>query len=98
MQGKKDSSYQDPKFLISIYRYMQSYLEKKQRYPTNREMVEAGFATSTSVIRYYYKKMGELGMLERDFGVSRGVRLLPLIKADPLIVKILEEELSEYDE
>lgn len=36
-----------------------------------------GFATSTSVIRYYLTLMQEFGMIERDPKISRGIRLIP---------------------
>ena len=81
--------YRKPEFLIEIYLFMQEYLSKHQRPPNNREMVSAGFASSTSVIRYYYGRMRDFSMLEIDDHVARGIRLLPLKNSHPIIRNLL---------
>lgn len=67
----------DTEFLISIYNYIEQYQQEHQRPPSSAEMIAAGFATSTSVIHYYYGIMERRGMIERDAGIARGVRLMP---------------------
>ena len=84
-------SFRDIPKLVAMYRWMQEY-ERIQRYaPAIRELCDAGFSTSTSVVRYYILRMVDLNMLERDFGVSRGIRLLPLESADLEVVHYLKE-------
>lgn len=86
--------YSNPEKLIAMYRYMQEYFRTNQRFPTNREMVERGFATSTSVIRFYYDHMERFHMLSRDPMIARGLHLYPLSRAHPAIRDIIEKEKS----
>ena len=66
-----------PAHLIAMYNFMEEYVKKNQYPPSNREMVDNEFATSTSVIRHYYDWMQRFGMIEVVPGISRGIRLHP---------------------
>lgn len=66
-----------PPHLEAIYEYMEEYSKQFQRHPSIRELTEKGFAASSSVIRHYFDRMIAFGMIERDFGIARGVRLIP---------------------
>jgi SOS-response transcriptional repressor LexA len=66
-----------PGHLAKIYDYLEQKIKTDQRPPSNREMLEAGFASSTSVIRHYYHLMQRLGMIHLDYAVARGVRIVP---------------------
>ena len=68
---------QVPEHFKKLYSHMEAYFQANQRHATNRELVEAGFASSTSHLRYYYNQMADLGMMKLTPGVARGVFLLP---------------------
>lgn len=92
--------YFNPQRLLEIYRYMEAYQKEHGFGISNREMVMAGYASSTSVIRYYYGRMEALKMIcqpkleidGRTISVSRGIQLLPLENADPLIQNLIQQE------
>ena len=44
--------------------------------PTIREICEQANISSTSVVNYYLDQLQEMGYIERDGRVSRGIRLL----------------------
>jgi repressor LexA len=44
--------------------------------PSIREICENAFISSTSVVNYYLDQLKEMGYIERDNRVSRGIRLL----------------------
>lgn len=44
--------------------------------PAIREICEQATISSTSVVNYYLDQLEEMGYIERDQGVSRGIRLL----------------------
>jgi repressor LexA len=44
--------------------------------PAIREICEHAHISSTSVVNYYLDQLEEMGYIERDQGVSRGIRLL----------------------
>jgi len=73
--------YSKPEKLAELYAWMKAYFEKNQRHASNSEVVEAGFAKTSSHVRYLFAAMEERGMMERDPHVARGVRLLPLEQA-----------------
>lgn len=72
-----------PAHLVAMYDYMEAMFKKYQRYPTTREMVDAGYASSTSVVRYYYRKMAQYHMLIWQPTVARGTYLFPRKNWDP---------------
>ncbi len=59
----------------NILKYISQYVEETSRPPTIREIGGAVNISSTSVVNYNLTKLKELGMLERDAEVSRGLRL-----------------------
>ncbi len=59
----------------SILAYIQSYVAEHGRPPTIREIGSAVGITSTSVVNYNLTRLKEMGLLERDADVSRGLRL-----------------------
>ncbi len=100
LKPRTPRQYFNPQRLIEIYRHMEAYQKKHGFGVSNREMVLAGFASSTSVIRYYYGRMEALNMIVqpkleidgRTISVSRGIQLLPLEQADPLIQNLIQKE------
>lgn len=66
-----------PEHFERMVDYMREYRNHHGYVPSNREMVEAGFGSSTSVVRYYYDRMAELNMIQIDKGIARGIRILP---------------------
>ena len=84
--------FSNPEKLISLWRWMEAYFKEHQRHASNRELVDAGFASSTSVIRFYFDHMALFGMLERDPGIARGLRLNKPAKFHPIIKSLLEQE------
>jgi len=67
----------DKIFLESIYAFIETMQEEQQGSPTIREMMEAGFTTSSSVMRFYLDAMEARGMIRRVPGKSRGIRIIP---------------------
>jgi repressor LexA len=52
--------------------------QKRAGYPPAiREICEQAHISSTSVVNYYLDQLEDMGYIERDQGVSRGIRLLP---------------------
>jgi hypothetical protein len=70
---EKDEKY--PTHLIEMYKFMERYRKKNGFVPSNREMVEEGYGSSTSVIRYYYDRMEEFGMIQCSYKIARGICL-----------------------
>jgi len=59
----------------NIIDYLHEYVEQQGRPPTIREIGAAADISSTSVVNYNLTKLKERGFVERDPGVSRGLRL-----------------------
>ena len=74
---KPDKPGEIPAHFKKLYDHMEAYFQANQRHATNRELVDAGFASSTSHLRYYYNQMADLGMMTVSPGVARGVFLRP---------------------
>jgi repressor LexA len=52
--------------------------QKKNCYPPSiRQICDKASISSTSVVNYYLDQLEEMGYIERDQGVSRGIRLVP---------------------
>src|SRR5512139_2894707 len=52
--------------------------------PSIREICEQADISSTSVVNYYLEQLAEMGYIQRDERVSRGIRLVkPLSEAMP---------------
>jgi SOS-response transcriptional repressor LexA len=76
--------------LVRMHHWINKYKREHGYPPAIQELVDAGFAASTSVITYYFDRMQSLGMMERDFNIPRGIRLLSLKKADPIIQEVVK--------
>lgn len=60
-----------------ILAFIQKYIEENGYPPTIREIGRKVGINSTSVVEYHLNKMTEMGILEREQRVSRGIRLVP---------------------
>ena len=74
--------------LMRLYNEMDAYQQSNGYPPSLRDIMEMGFATTGSLVRYYYNEMVELGMMTYQPGIHRSARLLPLNKADARIRKL----------
>lgn len=70
---------------IKILQVLDRFQRKSGYPPTIREICEKTEISSTSVVNYYLDRLEEMGYIERDTHVSRGIRL----------VRPLEEVLPE---
>jgi len=76
-----------PSHLVEIYDYISRYVEETGYPPSIRELTgldpnnsdtyQRGFASSTSVVRYYCDRMQRFGMIKVTPRISRGIRLIP---------------------
>ena len=60
---------------LRVLQVLKSYTEQYGYPPTIREICERAHLSSTSVANYYLERLEEKGYIERDRGVSRGLRL-----------------------
>lgn len=61
---------------VRILQVLESFQYKYGYPPSIREICEKASISSTSVVNYYLDQLEEMGYIERDEGVSRGIRLL----------------------
>lgn len=61
---------------IKILEVLERYQEQVGYPPSIRDICEKTGITSTSVVNYYLKQLETSGFIERDGGVSRGIRLV----------------------
>jgi len=59
-----------------ILEVLKSYADKQGYPPSIREICQKANISSTSVVNYYLDQLEEMGYIERDRHVSRGVRLI----------------------
>ena len=59
-----------------ILRVLQKFQEENGFPPSIREICDMASISSTSVVNYYLDRLQELGYIERESKVSRGIRLL----------------------
>ncbi len=71
--------------LLKCYRMIEQYQATKHTAPSMANLVQMGAASSTSVIRHYYRSMQALGMITVIPGIARSVKLLPMPQADSTI-------------
>jgi SOS-response transcriptional repressor LexA len=77
------------KKMIELYKTIGAYIHEYGEPPTMAMLVNFGYATSPSVISYYFDELAELGMAERT---PRGsVRLMPLENASPAVHAAMEQ-------
>jgi hypothetical protein len=73
--------YRYPDHLQAIKKWMEAY-RKSHGYPPNHREVAAAFPTdaglprSTVVVRYWYARMQDAGMIRCHPGIARGVEIL----------------------
>jgi len=94
--------FSNPAKLLEIYRFMKEFEEIHECKPADIELVDAGIASSTSVIRYYYDRLEEMKMIRRpklvnkktgrEFTPSRSNILLPLKQAHHIIRDLIQQE------
>lgn len=72
--GRPRQPYHNPKHLRNIFFWIKHYIAEHGVPPSKTEMA-AKYKVSTSVIDYWLRCMAEEGMLERLFGVARGIKL-----------------------
>jgi repressor LexA len=79
-QRRKSLSERQKRILDVLARFQKQY-----GYPPSiREICEKAEITSTSVVNYYLDQLEEMGYIERDGRVSRGIRLVKTA-AEPII-------------
>jgi len=61
---------------IKILQVLDRFQRKSGYPPTIREICEKTEISSTSVVNYYLERLEEMGYIERDTHVSRGIRLV----------------------
>ena len=84
--------YRNIRKLLEIYRFIERYDKEFFCSPSYTDIVNAGLAPSTSVVRFYFNHMTNLIMLRYQPGVARSCRLLPLNTDNPLIKEAVESE------
>jgi len=72
-----------------LYVWMGMFFEDKHRMPTHREIIQAGFAGSTSVVSYHLNILVEAGYLESEligkqthYKIAHATVILPGIVMD----------------
>lgn len=63
--------------------------------PSIRQIGEAIGVKSTSLVDYYLKQLEEMGKIERDAHVSRSIRLIADVSADPALAENIKETLQK---
>lgn len=82
-----------------ILEALERFQEQNGYPPSIRELCEDTGISSTSVVNYYLDQLKEMGYIERDRRVSRGVRLLkPLSEAVAAVVTPLKQTLQTVDD
>lgn len=76
-----------PAHLVGMYDYIEKHLREYGFPPSVRELTgldethaetyRNGFASSTSVTRYYLGKMQDFGMIEVTPRIARGIKIIP---------------------
>jgi SOS-response transcriptional repressor LexA len=59
-----------------LYDYLRRYIGRYRYAPTLREMQAAVGWQSANSATYYLAQLEEVGLIERDYGASRGIRLV----------------------
>jgi hypothetical protein len=91
---KKPKHYAHPAKLIEVYRFIEKFREDNLDSPTFQDVIDAGLAGSTSVVRYYFDYMEKYNMVKFTMknGRRKTIHLQPLGGADPFILQALSEE------
>ena len=73
--------YRYPEHLIAVKKWLEAYRKENGYPPTNREVAiafptDAGLPRSTVVVRYWYARMAEAGMIHYHPHIARGMEIL----------------------
>lgn len=60
----------------TTYEFIRSYHAEKGYMPTMREICKALGIRSTSLASWYVEKLVQAGLIERDYAVARGIRIV----------------------
>ena len=75
---------------VRILGVLDSFQKKFGYPPSIREICEKANISSTSVVNYYLDQLEEMGYIERDQGVSRGIRLIkPAVEAPAAVAGLV---------
>lgn len=77
-----------------VLRVLQRFSEKHGYPPTIREICDQASLSSTSVASYYLDRLEENGYIERDEGVSRGLRVIKELSSST--VKTIRDGIDEF--
>ena len=81
---------------IKVLHVLHTYTEKHGYPPTIREICERAELSSTSVANYYLERLEEKGYIQRDRGISRGLKVtLKYLKEFGVQVKSAIDELLQ---
>lgn len=83
-----------PEKLVELAVWINDYATQNGYPPTIQEMVDAGLASSTSVIRYYFDRMTEENMLRITPRISRGIVVTPIDDWNQRVKNSLENGLK----
>lgn len=82
-----------------VLKVMEEFQEKVGYPPSIREICDQARISSTSVVNYYLEQLEELGYIERDKQVSRGIRLLkPFAQAAAAVRQAVEGASQAFGE
>ncbi len=59
----------------ALYRYLRRYMRERGYAPTLREMQAQFGWRSLNTVTHHLKQLEEVGLIERDYGEPRGIRL-----------------------
>ena len=75
---------------VRILEVLDSFHKKFGYPPSIREICDKANISSTSVVNYYLDQLQEMGYIERDQGVSRGIRLIkPIADTTSMVANTL---------
>ncbi|MCD4672167.1 MAG: transcriptional repressor LexA [Anaerolineaceae bacterium] len=78
-----------------IMRFLSKFQNENGYSPSIRQIGEAIGVKSTSLVDYYLKQLEEMGKIERDAHVSRSIRLITDVSADPTLAEDIKEALRK---
>ncbi|MEW5870513.1 MAG: transcriptional repressor LexA [Chloroflexota bacterium] len=82
-----------------VLKVMEDFQVKAGYPPSIREICDQARISSTSVVNYYLEQLEEMGYIERDKQVSRGIRLLkPLTQAAAAVRQAVEGASQAFGE
>lgn len=67
---------------VAIYRFLVSFQQDYGMVPTIREIARFTGISSTSVVAYHLREMVRLGLISRQSGISRAIRVTRPLRSD----------------